>query len=147
MPKKTYGLQRNKPLNQRAHIAYAVRSLLSLNEISFFYFGVYRSSFYKMRAERIEWFAKRDPFATEIQELLDIGVFLPLKEKDENGCQIFVIRTGVHSTKKHQQNDVLKVIDRISVDISYISNGWHGYIVSSSTFRYDYSLLNLLIDL
>lgn len=72
-------------------------------------------SFYKMRAERIEWFTNRNPFASEIQELLDIGVFLPLKEKDVNGCQIFIIRTGAHSTKKHLQNDVLKVSDRLSV--------------------------------
>lgn len=62
-----------------------------------------------MRAERIEWFSNRNPFLPELSELLELGVFLPLKEKDPNGCQIFIIRTGVHSTKKHLQNDVLKV--------------------------------------
>lgn len=66
-----------------------------------------------MRAERIEWFTNRNPFEPEIQELLEIGVFLPLKEKDPSGCQLFIIRTGAHSAKKHQQNDVLKVSDRI----------------------------------
>lgn len=99
-------------------------------------FCVCRSSFYKMRAERIEWFAKRDPFATEIQELLDIGVFLPLKEKDENGCQIFIIRTGVHSPKKHQQNDVFKVIDRISVDKQLMAWHYEGASLFPATFDY-----------
>lgn len=74
-----------------------------------------------MRGERIEWFSKRDPFAPEIQELLDIGVFLPLKDKDENGCQIFIIRTGVHTAKKHQQNDVLKASDRVSADYNQLN--------------------------
>lgn len=62
-----------------------------------------------MRSERIEWFANRNPFDPEIDELLELGVFLPLKEKDSNGCQIFIIRTGVHNPKKHTQNNVLKV--------------------------------------
>lgn len=69
-----------------------------------------------MRAERVEWFSNRNPFDPIIQELLDIGVFLPLKDKDSNGCQIFIIRTGAHSAKKHQQNDVLKVGCRSLID-------------------------------
>lgn len=76
------------------------------------YFNLFHfdsNRFYKMRAERIEWFSNRNPFAPEIDELLDLGVFLPLREKDSNGCQIFVIRTGIHNTKRHAQNDVLKV--------------------------------------
>lgn len=68
-----------------------------------------KKRFYRMRAERIEWFSNRDPFRPEINELLDIGVFLPLEQKDKNGCQIFIIRTAAHSPKKHSQNDVLKV--------------------------------------
>lgn len=66
-------------------------------------------SFYRMRAERIEWFADRNPFQPEIMEILKIGVFLPLKEKGPDGSQIFIIRTGAHDTKKHDQNNVLKV--------------------------------------
>lgn len=45
-----------------------------------------------MRLERVEWFANRDPFRPEIQELLDLGVFLPLKEKDDQNRQVFIIR-------------------------------------------------------
>lgn len=66
-------------------------------------------AFYRLRAERIEWFADRNPFNPVINDLLDLGLFLPLEKKDVNNYQVFVIRTGVHDTRKHQQNDVLKV--------------------------------------
>lgn len=66
-------------------------------------------NFYRLRAERIEWFVDRNPFNPEINELLDLGLFLPLEKKDVNNYQVFIIRTGVHDTKKHEQNDVLKV--------------------------------------
>lgn len=42
--------------------------------------------------ERVEWYGNRDPFRPEIEELLDLGVFLPLKEKDEQSRQVFIIR-------------------------------------------------------
>lgn len=67
------------------------------------------SRFYKMRAERVEWFSDRDPMKPHIEELLDLGLFLPLEAKDVNNYQVFIIRTGVHDTYKHEQNDVLKV--------------------------------------
>lgn len=66
-------------------------------------------NFYRLRAERIEWFTDRNPFNSEIIELLDLGLFLPLEKKDVNNYHVFIIRTGVHDTKKHGQNDVLKV--------------------------------------
>lgn len=62
-----------------------------------------------MRAERIEWFADRNPLKPELAELLNLGLFLPLHVKDVNNNQVFIIRTGVHDTHKHEQNDVLKV--------------------------------------
>lgn len=65
--------------------------------------------FYIMRAERTEWFANRDPFLPEIQELLNIGVFLPLEERDEHNRQVVIIRTSAHNPKVHSQNDVFKV--------------------------------------
>lgn len=45
-----------------------------------------------MRSERVEWFTNRDPFRPEIEELLDLGVFLPLKNKDDQNRQVFIIR-------------------------------------------------------
>lgn len=67
------------------------------------------SSHYKQRADRVEWFTFRDPYLTELSELLSIGVFLPLKQKDEENRQIVIIRTAAHNPSKHKQNDVFKV--------------------------------------
>jgi CRAL/TRIO domain len=61
-----------------------------------------------MRTDRIEWYANRNPFAPEIVELLDLGVFLPLLTKDEEQRQVIVIRVAVHDPKKHDQNNVFK---------------------------------------
>lgn len=62
-----------------------------------------------MRAERTEWFVDRDPFLPKMQELLEIGVFLPLLVKDDSNRHIFVIRTSAHNPKIHHMNDVFKV--------------------------------------
>lgn len=67
------------------------------------------TSHYKQRAERVEWFDYRDPFLTELSELLSIGVFLPVRQKDEENRQIVIIRTAAHNPSKHKQNDVFKV--------------------------------------
>lgn len=65
--------------------------------------------FYMMRAERTEWFVDRDPFLPKMQELLEIGVFLPLLVKDDSNRHIFVIRTSAHNPKIHHMNDVFKI--------------------------------------
>lgn len=62
-----------------------------------------------MRAESDEWFANRDPFAPELVELMDLGVFLPLRVKDDHNRQVFIIRTAAHDPKQSTQNDVFKV--------------------------------------
>lgn len=74
-----------------------------------------QNRFYQLRAERTEWFTDRNPLKPEIEELLDLGLFLPLGSKDVNNYQVFIIRTGVHNPHKHDQNDVLKVQNSILV--------------------------------
>ncbi|KAH8242879.1 hypothetical protein KR032_002749 [Drosophila birchii] len=64
-------------------------------------------TFYQMRAERTEWFDNRDPKLPEIQELLDLGVFLPIGT-DAEQRMVVVIRTAAHDPKKHNQNNVFK---------------------------------------
>ncbi|XP_017088701.2 retinol-binding protein pinta [Drosophila bipectinata] len=64
-------------------------------------------TFYQMRAERTEWFDNRDPKLPEIQELLDLGVFLPIGP-DAEQRMVVVIRTAAHDPKKHSQNNVFK---------------------------------------
>lgn len=66
-----------------------------------------------MRAERAEWFSNRNPSLKEIQELLDLGVFLPIDGVDEEQRKVVIIRTAVHDPKVHSQNDVFKVMKMI----------------------------------
>jgi len=61
-----------------------------------------------MRAERTEWFDNRDPQLPEIQDLLKLGVFLPIGP-DAEQRMVVVIRTAAHDPKLHSQNNVFKV--------------------------------------
>lgn len=66
-------------------------------------------SYHQIRVERDEWFANRNPHATEIAQLLTIGVLLPLLRKDVDNRSIIIVRTAAHNPKNHSQNDVFKV--------------------------------------
>ncbi|XP_055617428.1 retinol-binding protein pinta isoform X2 [Toxorhynchites rutilus septentrionalis] len=66
----------------------------------------------KIRTNRIEWFKNRNPYIESVQELLELGVFLPLKQKDENNRQVVIIRTAAHNPKCHKQDNVFKFIPR-----------------------------------
>ncbi|XP_058813960.1 retinol-binding protein pinta isoform X2 [Topomyia yanbarensis] len=72
--------------------------------------------YFKIRADRTEWFQNRDPFLPELQELLDIGVFLPLRQKDAHNRQVVIIRTAAHNPKRHSQDNVFKV-DKMILDL------------------------------
>ncbi|EDW16154.1 retinol-binding protein pinta [Drosophila mojavensis] len=65
-------------------------------------------TFYQMRAERTEWFDNCDPMLPEIQELLTLGVFLPVDGVDEQQRKVVIIRTAAHDPKRHSQNNVFK---------------------------------------
>ncbi|XP_037950885.1 retinol-binding protein pinta [Teleopsis dalmanni] len=65
-------------------------------------------SFYQMRAERVEWFANRNPLLPELQDLLRLGVFLPVDGVDAENRKVVIIRTAAHDPKLHTQNNVFK---------------------------------------
>ncbi|PSN50561.1 Retinol-binding protein pinta [Blattella germanica] len=67
------------------------------------------TNFYELRARCPEWFSNRDPCLPEIQELLKLGVFLPLRKRDVHGRLVVLIRVAAHNPKKHKQSDVFKV--------------------------------------
>ncbi|XP_058803014.1 retinol-binding protein pinta-like [Phymastichus coffea] len=64
--------------------------------------------FHEQRSLLPEWFSNRDPHLPEIQELLELGVLLPLRKVDEDGRLVVVIRVAAHDPRKHKQSDVLK---------------------------------------
>ncbi|XP_067007751.1 retinol-binding protein pinta [Anabrus simplex] len=67
------------------------------------------TNFYEMRAKVPEWFSQRDPTLQQLQELLTIGVFLPLRHPDPEGRLVCIIRAAAHNPHVHLQNDVFKI--------------------------------------
>ncbi|KAF7281275.1 hypothetical protein GWI33_004896 [Rhynchophorus ferrugineus] len=66
-------------------------------------------NYYTMRRDRPEWFRDRNPLLPNLQELIKLGVFLPLKKHDDDGRLVVIIRTAAHDPKRHHWNDVFKV--------------------------------------
>ncbi|XP_017780085.1 PREDICTED: alpha-tocopherol transfer protein [Nicrophorus vespilloides] len=64
-------------------------------------------NYYKMRQETPQWFANRDPELEEIQELVNLGVFVPMRKLHENRL-VVIIKTAAHDPGKHKQDDVFK---------------------------------------
>ncbi|CAH0726588.1 unnamed protein product, partial [Brenthis ino] len=66
---------------------------------------------YTLRAVVPEIFRDRNPFDPIIQEILQLGIFLPLDDcMAEDSCRIVSCRFGLYNPSKHKMSDVLKVI-------------------------------------
>ncbi|XP_018324411.1 retinol-binding protein pinta-like [Agrilus planipennis] len=77
-------------------------------------------NYYIMRKEVPEWFTKRDPSRPEIQELVKLGIFLPLK-KYHNNKLVVIIRTAAHDPRRHAQDDVFKT-GKMVLDVAIREN-------------------------
>lgn len=64
-------------------------------------------NYYTMRRDEPAWFGNRDPLLKEIQELVNLGVFIPLKMTYQNRL-VVIIRVAAHNPKIHKQDDVFK---------------------------------------
>ncbi|RZC36712.1 CRAL TRIO domain containing protein [Asbolus verrucosus] len=62
---------------------------------------------YTMRRDVPEWYAKRDPALSEIQDLVKLGIFVPLR-RDHDRQLVVIIRVAAHDPKVHDQNNVFK---------------------------------------
>ncbi|XP_036143229.1 retinol-binding protein pinta isoform X1 [Monomorium pharaonis] len=66
--------------------------------------------FYKMRSVLPEYCLNRDPFQPKLQELLNMGLFLPLREPDNQGKLVCIIRITRYDPKIYKFSNVLKII-------------------------------------
>lgn len=66
-------------------------------------------SFYCHRNETPEWYTFRDPFLTDMSELIDLGTFLPILQKDEHKRQVIILRIAAHDPSRHSMNSVMKI--------------------------------------
>ncbi|XP_017763008.1 PREDICTED: alpha-tocopherol transfer protein-like isoform X2 [Eufriesea mexicana] len=82
-------------------------------------------NYYKQRTNLPEWYSNRNPFLSELQELFDLGVLLPLRKLDNEGRMIVIIRAAVHSPRKHKMTDMLKaalmILDLVLRDHEFVT--------------------------
>jgi len=66
-------------------------------------------NYFKQRSNLPEWFQHKDPFRPEIQELLNLGVFFPLRKPDSQGRLVLIIRGTRHDPRRHKIPDIIKI--------------------------------------
>ncbi|XP_024880547.1 retinol-binding protein pinta-like, partial [Temnothorax curvispinosus] len=66
-------------------------------------------NYYKLQSTLPEWFKNRDPFRPELQELLDLGICLPLRKPDSQGRLVVIIRSNLHDPRRYQISDIFKM--------------------------------------
>lgn len=77
-------------------------------------------NYYTMRRDETAWFRNRDPLLKEIQELVKLGVFVPLRQSFDNRL-VVIIRAAAHNPKHHKQDDVFKA-GKMILDIAAMEN-------------------------
>ncbi|KYQ46323.1 Alpha-tocopherol transfer protein, partial [Trachymyrmex zeteki] len=66
-------------------------------------------NYYKLRSDLPEWFTNTDPFQPELQELINMGLFLPLRKPDCHGRLVIIMRTTLHNPRIHKLSDIIKI--------------------------------------
>ncbi|XP_072762199.1 retinol-binding protein pinta-like isoform X1 [Anoplolepis gracilipes] len=77
-----------------------------------------------------EWFANRDPLQPKLQQLLDLGICLPLRKLDNEGRMVILIRI-VHNPDIFTFAEVFKV-SSMTVDVSIrdsVEASLHGIVI------------------
>ncbi|CAG9865421.1 unnamed protein product [Phyllotreta striolata] len=65
------------------------------------------TNYYTMRRNVPEWFDDRDPRSKTVQDLVNLGVFVPLRSTQDKRL-VVIIRVAVHDPDVHKQDDVFK---------------------------------------
>ncbi|XP_029166217.1 retinol-binding protein pinta-like [Nylanderia fulva] len=65
-------------------------------------------NYQKQRTNLSEWYGNRDPLQQKLQELLDLGICLPLRKLDNQGRMVFVARL-VHDPNVFTLSEAIKV--------------------------------------
>ncbi|CAD6228641.1 GSCOCG00006475001-RA-CDS [Cotesia congregata] len=78
-------------------------------------------NYYAQRSKSPEWFDNRDPFLPELEELLNLGVFIPLKQQNDGEKMIIIIRVSIHDPYKHKIANVIKT-GKMILDVAIKDN-------------------------
>ncbi|XP_011697552.1 PREDICTED: alpha-tocopherol transfer protein-like, partial [Wasmannia auropunctata] len=66
-------------------------------------------NYYKQQSDLPEWRMNKDPFQQELQELLDLGLFLPLRKLDSRGRLILIARATRYNPTIHKLSNFIKI--------------------------------------
>ncbi|XP_012522427.1 retinol-binding protein pinta isoform X2 [Monomorium pharaonis] len=88
-------------------------------------------NYYKQRSDLPEWYTNKNPFRPELQELLDLGILLPLRKPDSQGRLVFILRGTRHDPSIHKIPDLSKAcVLAIEAAIKYYpAASVYGYVV------------------
>ncbi|KAL0114324.1 hypothetical protein PUN28_011525 [Cardiocondyla obscurior] len=64
---------------------------------------------YKQRSKLPQWFLNKDPFLPELQELINLGIYLPLLKPDNQGRLVIIIRPAVYDPRTTDVANVVKL--------------------------------------
>ncbi|KAL1494780.1 hypothetical protein ABEB36_010324 [Hypothenemus hampei] len=78
------------------------------------------TNYYIMKRDRPEWFSNRNPLLPNLQDLIKLGVFVPLKKYHDNKM-VIVIRTAAHDPKRHTWDDLSKA-GMMILDVACMEN-------------------------
>ncbi|XP_071573242.1 retinol-binding protein pinta-like [Temnothorax nylanderi] len=70
--------------------------------------------YYRLRSDLPEWYMNTNPFRPELQQLLDLGLYLPLRKPDDQGRFIIIVRCTRHDPRIHKMTDVAKISAMVS---------------------------------
>lgn len=73
-------------------------------------------NYYNLRRDNAIWFTNRDPASPELEEIIKLGVFVPLRQLYKNQL-VVLIRTAAHNPKIHSQENIFKV-DHMILDVA-----------------------------
>nr|XP_012222898.1 PREDICTED: alpha-tocopherol transfer protein-like [Linepithema humile] len=88
-------------------------------------------NYYKQRSDLPEWFADKDPLRPELQELLDIGLFLPLRKLDDQKRMVIFVRVGRQNPSTEKLSDLIK-IGMMTMDVlarNHVEGSMYGCVV------------------
>ncbi|XP_023021833.1 retinol-binding protein pinta [Leptinotarsa decemlineata] len=77
-------------------------------------------NYYAMRRDIPEWFENRDPQLDTMQELIKLGIFVPLRKTHKN-MLVVIIRVAAHNPLLHKQDDVFKA-GNMMLDVASMEN-------------------------
>ncbi|KAG5317436.1 TTPA protein, partial [Pseudoatta argentina] len=97
-------------------------------------------NYYKLRSDLPEWFSNTDPFQPELQELINMGLYLPLRKPDSQGRFVVIARSTLHNPRIHKLSDIIKV------GVMVVELAMRNRAIATSASVYGFTMINDTIN-